>query len=181
MTTYFPYGATQTLILGSETLTIDECDFNTDGSAGLLGYIRTRTTDQLAQAEYTLYGSPALKGLFSESKHDFRWSLSLPIAKAYQLHGMFMRQQLLARQSGALAIRLNDTRLAYIEPTVRTRAKVGALITSPTPPANYVQFWPRFSILMSEPIITLNLPRLGFAFAEFGARELEFLGTSEDA
>lgn len=177
------YGNSQTFTLGTQSFTLDACEFNADNS--FLGYKRTRSASPIIESDYTMLGTPALKASKFESKFTFEWELILTASRAFELYALFHQQQYNIRTFATnKAIRLVDNRLAYVDSsTNRSRAKTGAFITTPAPPSGFVYFWPQFDILLLEPdnLADLFIPSLELVNVSLKAVELAIVPTSADS
>ena len=177
-----PIGTTQTLSIGSLTLTLAAEDF--DGSQfGGLGYQRSKDVAQQMTAAESFYGASILTGPFFTARYQFAWGLQLLPAKMYPLIALWEEQQWrIKNQQADVAIRLRDQRLVLMERNPRTRAKVGTF--SGTPPAGFAFFWPQFDVILeagSDLLEWYSRPSDDLFKVKLAARELSLVGVAADA
>jgi len=183
----FPIGYTQTLSIGSISLTLIDIDFDADQHGGL-GYKRFKDVAHQMGAAESFYGATLLDGPFFPAKHQFTWSLILPPEKIYPLIAIWEEQQYRIKDKQAdVAVRLLDGRLVAMERSPRTRAKFGTVANSPTPPPGFEFFWPQYDVILEvgSDLMEWYLQDANGAAENFtikiAARELTLVPVTEDA
>lgn len=141
-------GSSQTLVIGSLSLTLGEDAFDADFAGGL-GYRRSIVETHQVGVGRSFFGATIIDGPRFVSKYNFEWQLNLKQADLLMLLAICHTQQTAAKAQQPPAVRLRDQRFALLEPTPRTRAKVGN--TGITPPAGFVVIWPQFDLLLTMP------------------------------
>lgn len=141
-------GNSQTLSIGSLSLSLGEDDFAAEFAGGL-GYRRSLLQAHQVQVNQSFFGASIVDGPSFPAKYEFEWQLWLRQGDALLLEAIAQTQQTLAKTQQPCAVRLRDQRLAKLEPTPRTRAKVGT--TGITAPTGYTVIWPQFDILLTLP------------------------------
>lgn len=179
----FVIGTTQTLSIGSLSLTLTREDYD-GGELSSLGYTRTKdVAHQMAAAE-TFYGASLVDGPFFTAKHQFAWGLQLLPAKVFPLIAIWEEQQhRIKTQQADVAIRLLDQRLVFMERSPRIRAKVGTVSGAITPPTGYEFFWAQFDIILEaggDLLSWFSRPTDDLFKFKIAARELSLVPTTED-
>lgn len=147
----FPIGLTQTLSIGSFSLTLSAQNYDFLESDDLrFGYWREDDPTQEQSVLYSLLGAAVLNGTSYEQKQKFRWKLLLERSKLLTLQLIAKEQENRIQNSQANpGITLVDQRIAMIEPAPQTRQRQGAVITDPAPISGSVQYWPVFSVKLN--------------------------------
>lgn len=176
-----PIGTTQTLSIGSLSLTLTAEDF--DGSQyGGLGYQRFKDVAQQMTAGESFYGASYFEGPFFAARYQFAWGLQLLPDKLYPLIALWEEQQhRIKAQQADTAIRLLDQRLVLMERNPRTRAKVGTF--TGTPPTGFNFFWPQFDVILevgSDLLEWYSRPSEDLFKVKLAARELALVEVTED-
>lgn len=175
-----PYvGTTQTFRYGSGgnliTVTLGAGDFRVGQGEGLLsslGYDRTPDPDYRRSTQRGTLGNPYWQGPSFERPELFRWQLQgLTDQQYWGLLAIISRQQ-----RDKEAVRLIDERWAFHEPSPRTRAKKGALLT---PVPGMVCYYAQFDIELFEEG-GRNYRADGSHELSLSARELNLVPLSED-
>lgn len=182
MTPFF-LGTTQTLSIGSLSLTLTAEDFDGGEMSGL-GYIRTKDVSQQVAAAESYYGASLLDGPYWPARYQFAWGLQLLPAKLMLLLAIYEEQQHRFKNNIANAsVRLRDQRIVLMERSPRNRAKVGTVANAPTAPTGFSFFWPQFNIMLeagSDLYQWHSRPSNDLFKVKIAARELEIVPISED-
>jgi hypothetical protein len=157
------------------TVTLESENYRATSGPGymsILGYDRVESTEYLRTINRSTQGTAYWQGPSFDPPHDFTWSLQLLTDTELEtLWAMHKRQQ-----RDRLPVRLIDTRLAYQEPSPRTRAKSGNVLT---PVAGMVSYFAQFDIqLILEG--DRSLRRSGYHDLSLRAVEMSLVPTSED-
>lgn len=179
----FLLGTTQTLSIGSLSLTLTAEDFDGGEFSGL-GYIRAKDVGQQVAAAESFFGASLVDGPFFPARYQFAWGLQLLPAKLMMLIALYEEQQHRFKNNIANpTIRLRDQRIVLMERSPRTRAKVGTVSNAPTPPAGFVFFWPQFNIILesgTDLAQWYSRPSDDLFKVKIAGRELGIVPTSED-
>lgn len=147
------FGGTITLSHDVITLTLDECDFFCSDSDPL-GYVRKKS-DLITppSVEILPFGAVKIRQNPQTILQDIRMELLLSNEKAYTLKAIIEDSALaIAQQLPNSWIEIEDSRSPTIEKDPRTRAKVGAIITTnPTPPAGHTLYYPKGAYTLTSP------------------------------
>lgn len=139
-------GSTQTLTIGSLTLTLTAEHF--DGSEfGGVGYKRTWVAEHLLSASQSFWGASLVDGPYFAARYQFSWALTLWRDEAFLLEAIIQAQQEAGKGQSAIAVRLIDQRLPLVVKSPRTRAKAGT--TGLTAPTGREVIWPQFDVLLT--------------------------------
>lgn len=150
----FSNPGSQTLSVGSLSVTLDACDFQSSQD-NKLGYTKRKIENTLVDTTHLPFGGASVKGLVrGKPAWEFTWDLILPRAKTLALLGVI--QCFEERVNDNLAdpfIQLVDQRIPVMEKQPRTRASKGNLLNLDFPdiPAGFDIFYPIFKVSISPP------------------------------
>ena len=176
--------ATQTLSFNGNSILLEQCDFNAEGSAGLEGFQLGFQQEMQTSIAFNIGTHPLLTGYSLDVTSglmllEMRWSLLLPLERKRMLSVLVQaHRQAVANKAEPFALRDDNSRLEIEEPGLtRTRAKIG--LVSAIGSAGFA-FFPRLDVVVTEYNDEIFIPSLQLYAIEMSATEALIVPISED-
>lgn len=144
----------QTLSIGTQSVTLEACDFQSSDDTKL-GYTRRKQSETLVDTQNLPFGGTSVKGLVrGKPVWEFTWDLVLPREKTFALLAVIQcfEDRVNNRLDDPFII-LVDERIPVLEKQPRTRASVGPLLNASYAdvPTGFDLFYPIFRVSLSPP------------------------------